>query len=126
METQSCIVRPKEDGQFEVRSATQWMDKVQQTVSGVLGIPDNKIDVSVSFIVDFDFARSMIIPQTGEKNRWRVRRQDLQAQLRGCGLCRGCQQAEEASETGPGLGDQHGVDGSAVSVPLPIHRDLLR
>ena len=28
METQSCIVRPKENRQFEVHSATQWMDGV--------------------------------------------------------------------------------------------------
>ena len=47
METQSCIVTPKEDGQFEVFSATQWMDNVQHTISGALGIPDNKIDVQV-------------------------------------------------------------------------------
>ncbi|TRY76734.1 hypothetical protein TCAL_11871 [Tigriopus californicus] len=47
METQSCIVRPIEEGQFEVFSATQHMDGVQKSIAMALGINMNKINVSV-------------------------------------------------------------------------------
>lgn len=47
METQSCIVRPVENGGYEVRSATQWLGSVQDTVAKALGVDNNKVDVIV-------------------------------------------------------------------------------
>ncbi len=45
MENQSCLVRPGENGQYHVKSSTQYMDSVQTTVSSALGIAKNKVDV---------------------------------------------------------------------------------
>ena len=47
MEVQSCLVRPIEEGQFEVMSSTQHMHGVQGIVASVLGTPKNKINVTV-------------------------------------------------------------------------------
>jgi xanthine dehydrogenase/oxidase len=43
METQSCIVRPIENGEYEVIVSTQWVDGVTQVVASVLGIKNNRI-----------------------------------------------------------------------------------
>ena len=48
METQSCIVRPIENGEWDVFSATQFVDGVQFVVSKTLGVTKNKVNVSVS------------------------------------------------------------------------------
>ncbi len=42
METQSCVVRPAGDGTFDVRSATQHMDGIQNVVAKALDIDNNK------------------------------------------------------------------------------------
>ncbi len=46
METQTCAVRPIENGQFDVYSSCQGTDAVQQTVAAALGLDNNKIDVT--------------------------------------------------------------------------------
>jgi xanthine dehydrogenase molybdopterin-binding subunit B len=48
LETQSCLVRPLEEGQFDVVSSTQWMDKVQVVVAKALAVPTHKINMTVS------------------------------------------------------------------------------
>ncbi|XP_059083877.1 uncharacterized protein LOC131881124 isoform X2 [Tigriopus californicus] len=47
MELQSCIVRPIENGEFDIMSTTQAMDVVQFTVAQALGITKNKVNVTV-------------------------------------------------------------------------------
>ena len=44
---QACIVRPVEDGQFEVFTTCQWMHVAQSLMAGALNISKNKIDVKV-------------------------------------------------------------------------------
>lgn len=46
METQTCVCIPTEDG-IDVYPASQWMDLVQATISEVLNIPVNRINVTV-------------------------------------------------------------------------------
>ncbi|XP_013406957.1 xanthine dehydrogenase isoform X2 [Lingula anatina] len=46
METQTSFAVPKEDG-YDVYCSTQWIDLCQQACARVLGIQQNKIDVSV-------------------------------------------------------------------------------
>lgn len=40
METQICVVIPKEDS-LDIYPGTQWMDIIQTAVAGVLKIPEN-------------------------------------------------------------------------------------
>ena len=47
LETHTCLVRPIEDGQFEVHSATQWITYVQKCVARALGIDNHAIDMKV-------------------------------------------------------------------------------
>jgi xanthine dehydrogenase/oxidase len=47
METQSCCVVPTENDGFTIHSASQWPVLVQQSVAGLLGIPEGKVDVIV-------------------------------------------------------------------------------
>lgn len=49
MELQSCVVRPKEDGEFELYSTTQWISLVQFTVAKALNVNENKIHVAVRY-----------------------------------------------------------------------------
>ena len=45
LEPHSCLVRPLEDGQYEVISATQTVYKVQATVAKALAMPENAFDL---------------------------------------------------------------------------------
>ena len=45
LEPQSCLVRPVEDGQYEIISATQTVYKVQATVAKALAMPENAFDL---------------------------------------------------------------------------------
>lgn len=47
MENQACLVRPVEDGQYEIFSTCQWMHLVQILVAGALNIQRNKVDLKV-------------------------------------------------------------------------------
>jgi xanthine dehydrogenase/oxidase len=47
METQSCCVVPTENDGFTIHSSTQWPVLVQQSVAGLLNIPEGKVDVVV-------------------------------------------------------------------------------
>lgn len=47
LETQTCLVRPIEEGQFEVNCSTQWIDKTQEIIAKALGIPLNLVDMKV-------------------------------------------------------------------------------
>ena len=47
LENHVCLVRPEEEGQFEVISSTQYMDKGQYVIAKTLGIDANKINVKV-------------------------------------------------------------------------------
>eukprot|EP00095_Tigriopus_kingsejongensis_P005797 maker-scaffold88_size394946-snap-gene-2.26 protein:Tk05797 transcript:maker-scaffold88_size394946-snap-gene-2.26-mRNA-1 annotation:"hypothetical protein DAPPUDRAFT_313254" len=51
LELQSCVVRPIENGEFEIYSTTQWMDMVQFTVAKALNISKNQINVRVGSII---------------------------------------------------------------------------
>ncbi|XP_068204498.1 xanthine dehydrogenase/oxidase-like isoform X2 [Palaemon carinicauda] len=46
MEPQVCIVTPTDEG-FDVLAGTQWASECQRAIGQVLGIPDNKITVTV-------------------------------------------------------------------------------
>ena len=48
LEPHSCLVRPLEDGQYEVISATQTVYKVQATVAKALAMPENAFDLRYS------------------------------------------------------------------------------
>ena len=48
METHTHVVRPIENGEFEVYSATQMPHSIHVFLSKVLGIPSHKFDVKVS------------------------------------------------------------------------------
>ena len=56
METITHVVRPIENGEFEVFPSTQWMHSISVFVAQVLGIASNKIDVKVRFIYSFHFS----------------------------------------------------------------------
>lgn len=45
METQVTVVNPTDIG-FDVHSSSQWLSETQQAIAQVLGIPDNKVNVS--------------------------------------------------------------------------------
>ena len=47
METHTHIVRPIENGEFEVYPATQWMHSMNVFLGQVLDIPAHKFDVKV-------------------------------------------------------------------------------
>ena len=47
METQRCLVRPREEGEYDVLSAKQWIGQTQLVVAKALGIPMNKINMRV-------------------------------------------------------------------------------
>eukprot|EP01125_Pyxidicula_operculata_P021742 TRINITY_DN8602_c0_g1_i1.p1 TRINITY_DN8602_c0_g1~~TRINITY_DN8602_c0_g1_i1.p1 ORF type:complete len:1453 (+),score=397.51 TRINITY_DN8602_c0_g1_i1:448-4359(+) len=47
METQTCTTIPQEDNQFKLYSATQDTTTAQQTISSILNIPQNKINIEV-------------------------------------------------------------------------------
>merc|ERR1711892_268794 len=47
METQTCLAWPNGEGGVDLASATQWMDIVQNLVSKVLGIQENKINMTI-------------------------------------------------------------------------------
>ena len=47
LETQSCLVTPSEDGQYEIRCASQWQSMVQRGISRALNIPMNKINTKI-------------------------------------------------------------------------------
>lgn len=49
METQSCLVWPIENGQFEVRSPSQFQSWVQMGVAKALDIPLNKVNTEVMY-----------------------------------------------------------------------------
>ena len=46
LETQTCLVRPAEDG-LDIFSATQWMDNVQAVVAAVLNVRENTVNMAV-------------------------------------------------------------------------------
>ena len=46
LETQTCIVKPEEDG-FTVSSSTQWVDKVQMLVAATLDVKESDINMTV-------------------------------------------------------------------------------
>ena len=50
LETQSCIVRPIEDGQYEVECATQNLKGIQMVVANALDIRNNDIDIKVNVV----------------------------------------------------------------------------
>ena len=50
METHTHVVRPIENGEFEVYPATQMHHSIHVFLSKVLGIPSHKFDVKVSYI----------------------------------------------------------------------------
>ena len=45
METQTVLVRPSERGQFDVISATQWVENTQRMIAQALNKPENLINV---------------------------------------------------------------------------------
>ncbi len=47
LENHTTLVRPIEDGQYEVHSATQWMNMTQKLLSKTLGIPLHMFDMKV-------------------------------------------------------------------------------
>jgi CO/xanthine dehydrogenase Mo-binding subunit len=49
METHTHVIRPIENGEFEVYPATQMPHTIHVFLSGVLKIPANKFDVKASF-----------------------------------------------------------------------------
>ena len=49
METHTHVVRPIENGEFEVYPATQMHHSIHVFLSKVLGIPSHKFDVKVSY-----------------------------------------------------------------------------
>ena len=56
METITHVVRPIENGEFEVFPSTQWMHSISVFVAQVLGIASHKIDVKVRSIYTFHFS----------------------------------------------------------------------
>ncbi len=58
---QACIVRPCEEGQFEVFSTTQWMHIVQSLIAGALKISKNKVDLKVwsAPIIGFQYSQTL-------------------------------------------------------------------
>lgn len=50
LETQSCIVRPLEDNQYQIDCATQWIAGVQSVVARALDIQHNALDIRVSIL----------------------------------------------------------------------------
>ena len=48
LETQTCIVRPLEDGEYEIDCATQWIAGIQIVVARALNVQHNALDVRVS------------------------------------------------------------------------------
>ena len=58
LETQSCLVLPREEGQFEIHSATQYIYYVQHAVSNVLNVPSNKLDFKVLGVQIFAYTQS--------------------------------------------------------------------
>ena len=55
METHTHVVRPIENGEFEVYPATQWMHSITVFLSQALNIPAHKFDIKVSFKLALDF-----------------------------------------------------------------------
>ena len=55
METQSVLVKPREENQFDVIAAAQHMDSVQITVANALGLDLNRINISVFNIIELFF-----------------------------------------------------------------------
>ena len=51
METHTHVVRPIENGEFEVYPATQMPHSIHVFLSRVLNIPSHKFDVKVSFLI---------------------------------------------------------------------------
>ena len=121
METQSCIVRPIENGEFDVFSTTQNMNSVQFAVSKALAVPKNKINLSVrnfrSLYLSFASLRILFI---GSKARRWVRRQDQPAKHRRDRVCGGRAKAPQAGADRHGPGDQHGDVGQEESLPLQV------
>ncbi len=50
LESQTCLVRPIENGQLEVFSATQWIKEVHTVVARALNIAQNCIDMKVRLL----------------------------------------------------------------------------
>lgn len=50
METLTHVVRPIENGEFEVFPTTQWMHSISVFIANVLNIPAHKIDVKVMIV----------------------------------------------------------------------------
>ena len=55
METHTHVVRPIENGEFEVYPATQWMHSITVFLSQALNIPAHKFDIKVRFKLALDF-----------------------------------------------------------------------
>ncbi len=47
LETHTTLVRPIEDGQYEIYCATQWISQAQKTIAKALGIPLHNLDMKV-------------------------------------------------------------------------------
>ena len=118
LEPQSCLVRPVEDGQYEIISATQTVYKVQATVAKALAMPENAFDLRCSKDSYYICTRfeSSNPPFQGETPRRRLRREDQPAQPGGLRMRGGLLQdgARRAPRARPQ--DQHGAHGQETAL----------